>query len=102
MKLSQLQSNYNIEEIVIRRSRIYRCRCKRQLCKGRYIRTRLNQKQCLGSYTKEELERMTPLWLMRSPQKKLKNTLKTRKNGESPASYIGQDTLTEEEGNLLD
>ena len=46
--------NYDIELIELK-SLVLDCKCNKQLCRGKYIKTRENQKSCLWSHIENNL-----------------------------------------------
>lgn len=101
MKLIPEQSGYNIVQIYEHHVRIYRCHCYYQDCKGRYIKSRVGQKQCLLSLSPEQFKTLIPLWNLK---KKSPHTSMIIGNGSMPAIFTGvnivrntQNTTTQED-----
>lgn len=84
VKLIPEQKGYEIVEINIdgARARQYRCHCHHQFCKGKYLRSRIGQTQCLFSMTQEQIDSM-PLKTRRMRAKRSISTLIVRESLDS-------------------
>ena len=70
---------------------IYNCHCKHQRCKGKYIKSREGQEECLFSLAEKGLiEYLPTIWLKDDLQAlKWDDISNQMMNGDSPQDYIG-------------